>query len=98
MKAVGLRELKNRFSEYVRLVRAGESIQVTDRGEVVAELNPPGQASARRDLPPGLLELARQGKVRLSQRPNDASLYPPMPRLLRGCTAAELLDQERGDR
>ena len=41
MKAVGIRELKNRLSEYVRLVRGGEEFLVTDRGEVVAELRPP---------------------------------------------------------
>ena len=38
MKEVGIRELKNRLSEYVRLVRSGEVVMVTDRGEVVAEL------------------------------------------------------------
>ena len=45
MKQVGLRELKNRLSEYVRLVRAGEHVQVTDRGQVVAELVPPTPAN-----------------------------------------------------
>jgi antitoxin (DNA-binding transcriptional repressor) of toxin-antitoxin stability system len=97
MKTVGLRELKNRLSEYVRQVRSGESILVTDRGEVVAELNPPGQSAARSDLPPGLLELARKGLVTLGG-PNDPSLYPKMRRVLRGCTAAQLLDEERGER
>jgi len=38
MRAVGLRELKNRPSEYVRQVRKGEGVLVTDRGEVVASL------------------------------------------------------------
>ena len=37
MKAVNLRELKNRLGGYVREVRAGEVILVTDRGVVVAE-------------------------------------------------------------
>ena len=46
MKQVGLRELKNRLSEYVRLVRAGEHIQITDRGQVVAELIPPRRPRA----------------------------------------------------
>ncbi len=98
MKAVGLRELKNRLSEYVRQVRAGESILVTDRGEVVAELGPPGRIAARPDLPPGLLEMARRGEVTLGG-PNDPSAYPEMrPVRLRHRTVAELLDQERGER
>ena len=41
MRVVGLRELKNRLSEYVRQVRAGEIVLVTDRGEVVADANSP---------------------------------------------------------
>jgi antitoxin (DNA-binding transcriptional repressor) of toxin-antitoxin stability system len=41
MRAVGLKILKNRLSEYVRLVTAGETILVTDRDRVVAELVPP---------------------------------------------------------
>ena len=46
MKTVGLRELKNRLAAYIREVRAGEGVLVTDRGEVVAELVPPGAATA----------------------------------------------------
>lgn len=41
MRAVGLKTLKNRLSEYVRLVAAGETVLVTDRDRVVAELVPP---------------------------------------------------------
>jgi hypothetical protein len=47
MKAIGIRELKNRLSEYVREVRSGEEIQVTHRGEVVAELRPPSTIAPR---------------------------------------------------
>lgn len=41
MRAVGLKILKNRLSEYVRLVASGETVLVTDRDRVVAELIPP---------------------------------------------------------
>ncbi|HEV3073255.1 MAG TPA: type II toxin-antitoxin system prevent-host-death family antitoxin, partial [Thermoanaerobaculia bacterium] len=47
MKTVGIRDLKNRLSEYVREVRGGEEILVTDRGQVVAELRPPTPLEAR---------------------------------------------------
>ena len=40
MRAVGLRVLKNRLSEYVRLAASGETILVTDRERVVAEIVP----------------------------------------------------------
>ena len=63
MKQVGLRELKNRLSEYVRLVRGGERLQVTDRGQVIAELVPPMSATAHDPAAP-LTELERKGLVR----------------------------------
>ncbi len=95
MKAVGVRELKNRLSEYLRLVRNGEEILVTDRGEVVAELRQP---TPRLALPyPQLLDLARQGRVRLGM-PNRPDLYPALGAPLPAGSAATLLDEERGER
>lgn len=41
MRSVGLKVLKNRLSEYVRLAQRGETVLVTDRDRVVAELGPP---------------------------------------------------------
>ena len=41
MRAVGIKVLKNRLSEYVRLAAAGENVLVTDRDRVVAQLGPP---------------------------------------------------------
>jgi prevent-host-death family protein len=38
MRMVGLKILKNKPSEYVRLAAAGETVLVTDRSRVVAEL------------------------------------------------------------
>lgn len=40
MKAVGLKVLKNKLSEYVRLAERGETVLITDRDRVVAELVP----------------------------------------------------------
>ena len=95
MKAVGIRELKNRLSEYLRMVRGGEEILVTDRGVVVAELRKPGTAL---ETPyPGLVELARSGKARLGAA-NRADLYPALEPLLAEGEAAQLLDEERGER
>ena len=97
MKSVGVRELKNRLSEYLRAVRAGERVLVTDRGEVVAELAPPGQGHEP-DVPAALLVIARRGLVTLGA-PGDAAAYPALPRRRhRKRTAAQLLDEERGAR
>ena len=97
MKSVGLRELKNNLSEYVRDVRSGESVLVTDRGEVVAELLPAGQRLEETGVPSGLMALARKGQLTLGAS-NDATLYPKISPLLKRHRAAVLLDEERGTR
>jgi len=98
MKTVGVRELKNRLSEYIRQVRFGEGVLVTDRGEVVAELGPPSHVALDASVPPGLAALAKRGLVTLGA-PSDAKLYPVLPRARRRrYRAAQLLDEERGDR
>ena len=40
MRSVGIKVLNSKLSEYVRLAAAGETILVTDRDRVVAELGP----------------------------------------------------------
>jgi antitoxin (DNA-binding transcriptional repressor) of toxin-antitoxin stability system len=95
MKAVGIRELKNRLSEYLRRVQRGEEILVTDRGTVVAEIRQPGQPHA--EVPyPGLVQAAREGRVRVGP-PNKGDLYPTLPPLVTQGESARLLDEERGE-
>ena len=95
MRSVGLRDLKNRLSEYVREVRSGETVLVTDRGEVVAELIPPGQGGDERGMPSALVALARRGQLTLGVS-NDAAVYPKLPLLLKRHHTAALLNAERG--
>jgi antitoxin (DNA-binding transcriptional repressor) of toxin-antitoxin stability system len=97
MKTVGVRDLKNRLSEYIRHVRAGESVLVTDRGQVVAELSPPGQGVTDASVPHGLLALSKRGLVTVGASAT-ADLYPAFRRTRRRHRAAELLDEERGGR
>lgn len=96
MKVVGIRELKNRLSEYIRLVRSGERVLVTDRGVVVAEIRQPG-TPVEDDPYPLLSAAAREGKVRLGA-PNRPDLYPKFEKVTRDGLALELLDWSRGER
>ena len=41
MRSVGLKLLKNKLSEYIRLAAAGETVLVTDRDTVVAQITAP---------------------------------------------------------
>jgi prevent-host-death family protein len=45
---VGTRELKNKLSEYIRRVKKGQTVIVTERGNVVAQLIPPRQTVEER--------------------------------------------------
>jgi antitoxin (DNA-binding transcriptional repressor) of toxin-antitoxin stability system len=96
MKTVGIRELKNGLSRYVREARAGEEIQVTDRGEIVAELRPPRRPEERRALHPGIAALARRG-VLTPGAPGASGLYPRLSPLLPAGSALDLLAAERGE-
>lgn len=96
MRAVGLKILKNKLSEYVRLAQGGETVLVTDRDRVVAELGPPqaGRGAVVGDAV--LAELIRKGWITPAPRP----LTGPPPRVP-VATFADLmreLDADRADR
>ena len=76
MRAVGIKILKNKLSEYVRLAAAGETVLVTDRDRVVAELGPPRAGRAERLLDARLAQAVREGWI----EPAARSAGPP-PRL-----------------
>ncbi|MYB34749.1 MAG: prevent-host-death protein [Gammaproteobacteria bacterium] len=64
MRAVGIKTLNSRLSEYIRIAAQGETVLVTDRDRVVAELSPP---SPRRSEVLGdamLAEGVRKGWIR----------------------------------
>jgi prevent-host-death family protein len=49
VERIGVRELRQHASRYLDRVRAGETVEVTDRGELVALLVPPEPARGARD-------------------------------------------------
>jgi antitoxin (DNA-binding transcriptional repressor) of toxin-antitoxin stability system len=61
MRAVGIKVLKNKLSEYVRLVAGGETVLITDRDRVVAELVPPREGRSTWVADAQLAEAVRQG-------------------------------------
>jgi antitoxin (DNA-binding transcriptional repressor) of toxin-antitoxin stability system len=61
MRSVGLKTLKNKLSEYVRLAAGGETVLVTDRDRVVAEIGPPNPARSPMLSDALLFDAFRQG-------------------------------------
>jgi len=74
MRSVGLKILKNRLSEYVRLAAGGETVLVTDRDRVVAELVPPREGRSPLLSDALLADAVRQGWI---TPPTIASGTPP---------------------
>lgn len=99
MRSVGLKVLKNKLSQYVRLAEAGETVLITDRDQVVAELVPPRAERAVRVSDAVLADLVRRGVA-------TPPLYPPgsLPRRPQGLPRIPLaqlladLDADRADR
>lgn len=93
MTTVGARELKNRLGRYLRQVRTGETILVTERGRPVAELRPLPPAAL--DLDTRLGELAAKGLIRLPTRRKS----PTIPRVeLPGPPLSRTIIEDREDR
>jgi antitoxin (DNA-binding transcriptional repressor) of toxin-antitoxin stability system len=61
MRSVGLKILKNKLSEYVRLAAGGETILITDRDRVVAEIVPPQPGRSPLLADAQLAEAVREG-------------------------------------
>lgn len=91
MARIGIRELRQNASEYVRRAEKGETIEVTDRGRPVAQLAP---------LPRPMSVLDRwiaEGKAtrpvgRIEDLPPPAPLPPGSP------STAQILDELREER
>jgi antitoxin (DNA-binding transcriptional repressor) of toxin-antitoxin stability system len=95
MRSVGLKVLKNKLSEYVRLAAAGETVLVTDRDRVVAELVPPqpGRHTTEADF---LAELVRKGLARPAKIPPGDP--PPRKPVMSFDELMRDLDRDREDR
>jgi prevent-host-death family protein len=92
---VGIRELKDNLSQYVRKVEAGARVSVTANGRVVAELVPAaggarGRAGSRFEA------LVEAGLVVPAAESGDPTEGWPTIRLKPG-TARALIDEDRGD-
>jgi antitoxin (DNA-binding transcriptional repressor) of toxin-antitoxin stability system len=98
MKAVGVKMLKARLSEYLRLVKAGEIVLVMDRDEVVAELRPANrQRAAPSTLEEGLELMAASGQATLRSEEMHNWTGPAKSFRLKGISSKALLDKLRKD-
>ena len=88
-RQVGIRELRDNLTRLMRLVRAGESIEVTHDGTPVALISPLPRTRIERLVASGLATPAR--------RPFDPSEIDPLP-VTGPMTASEALEEDRAGR
>ena len=87
-------KLRASLSEFLRRVKAGEEVLVTERGRVIARLSPPASSPA---LPKSLREMERQGLVKLGTGRLPKNFWSmPRPNDPKGLVMKALLE-ERAD-
>ena len=88
MVKIGVRELKGRLSQYLRRVKTGERLAITERGKTIALLSPPAEQELDRRIETMLQEgVARWdgGKPAGAERPVK----------LTGASVAEAVSEDR---
>ncbi len=95
MRSVGLKILKNKLSEYVRLAAGGETVLVTDRDQVVAELGPPAAGRAADLADATLAQAVREGFL---TPPLTVHGVPPRRPVMAFAELARELEATRADR
>lgn len=97
---VGIRELKDNLSHYVREVERGKRISVTVHGRVVAELVPPGTKRKRKPVKKlGRWEqMVADGRVQLAVEDGDPFEGEDLTPLFPPGASLEWLDWSREDK
>lgn len=92
MKTVTVTKLKASLSQYLRQVKAGEEVLVTERGRPIAKLTPAVRAH---NLPQHLVEMEKQGLIRVGSGKLPKNFWDlPRPNDPKGLTVKAVL-QER---
>jgi prevent-host-death family protein len=96
MRVVGIKALKNELSEYIRAVSAGETVLVTDRNRVVAELVPPSPGRSLSPADAFLADAVRKGWV--TPPPLATSGVPPRRPVAKFKQVMRELGEDRDER
>lgn len=90
MLRIGIRELRQNASRYLQRVNAGETIEITERGQLIAVVSPPSREMSARE------RLIAEGKLIPAKHPFEfpkrVPLKPGQP------TPSEILEELREER
>ncbi len=92
MERIGIRELKQHTSKWVKKAHRGQPIEVTSRGELMARLIPAV------DPADPVAELIAAGIIREAEEPWDLTGITPSPPLPGRPSISEALQEQREER
>lgn len=93
MERIGVRELRQNASQYLSLVKAGQTVEVSERGTLVALLVPPQRSQTSRD------RLIAAGRLSPAANPTGRVHAPRPVRVpAEKPSNQQLLDAEREER
>jgi prevent-host-death family protein len=93
MKAVGLREINQHFSHYIKAVKAGEEVIITERGKPVAIIKPVAPTT---DLDAKIRCLEAEGLLTPPLLEGSPKIHPAVP--LSGQGLAQTVSEMRDER
>lgn len=96
MYTIGIKALRNQLSDYVRLAANGETVLVTERDRVVAELGPPRQDRSALLAEVLMADAIDKGLIRPPVTPSKA--VPQTEKVAAWAEIARELEQDREDR
>ena len=92
MNTVGIKELKNRLTHYMRLAKAGEEIIVTDRLKPIALIQKIDMVKQPRSEESILAAMASLGSVTLAKK-RPLTRFKPVR--IKGRSASEMIVEDR---
>lgn len=93
METVGVKELKNRLTYYLKLTKEGSKIIVTDRGSPIAIIQSIDRRRGKSGVEERLCSLAKRGMLRLPLKKGRLSPFKSVKAI--GKPASEIMMEER---
>ena len=97
MKSIAVSKIKASLSQYLKIIKAGEEVLITDRGEPVAKMVPIESGDLK--LPPHLMEMERNGLIRIGTGKIKKSFWTlPRPSDMKSSARKALLKEREESR
>jgi antitoxin (DNA-binding transcriptional repressor) of toxin-antitoxin stability system len=92
MVSVGVRQLKNGLTRYLRMVEQGQAVLVMNRNRAVAVMNKPGLASAQ-TLEERIAALVAEGRLLPAEKPGPSKPFKPVR--VKGQPVSKMIVEDR---